>query len=847
MKKNLTTTIFLLLVCIAFGQDQTSKLSQLYQETKASVTLNQSTQVPDFIKFSNTNPMPLPGVSLERKAHTFLEDYKSIFKIDNVNESLSFDKEDTDNYGLKKIIFKQYHQGVPVFDSQLRFHFNGNNNLTAINGNYMPNIKVKSTPSISLLQANAIALSRISGKDLEVYNNTLYVFPKGLVEGFVTEYRLAYEVEVVNYVDVREFVYVDAHDGTIVQQFTGIAHALDRVVSENNDGNVIWQEGDSFPGILDQWQQNEVVVSGHMYNFFKNAFGYMSYDGADTQMRTVNNNVNIPCPNATWNGFTANFCDGTASDDVIAHEWGHAYTQFTNNLIYAFQSGAINEAYSDIWGETIDLLNNYEDDDEDLSFRTGCNSSERWIMGEDATAIAGGNGLRDLWDPTCRNDPGKVTDGEYSCGNFDSGGVHINSGIPNHCYALLVDGGNFNGQIIGSIGFTKAAHIFWRAQSTYLTASSDFEDLANALEASAQDLIGVNLEGLSTEDAPAGPSGEVITANDVQQVINAVLAVEMRINPDACGYEPLLGPTDPLCGAASTGQIFFEDWESGMGLWIVEQLPVNAATWTSRDWEVVTGLPNDRVGSAVFASDPIIGNCFDDLENGIMRLTSPVITMPDFTDGTYEMAFDHYVQTEFRWDGGNIKYSLDGGEWTIVQEETFITNPYNVNLNTVDDGNDNPMAGEPSFTGQDGGSVSGSWGQSSINLSFLGVTANSSIQFRFELGSDGCNGRLGWFIDELVVYNCALENLSVDEEDLIANTLQVYPNPSQGIFTLKKTSALDLKRADIYDINGRLVKTVNLENMSEAVSIDLTSTASGIYFMNVQSALATKVIKLVKQ
>ena len=60
---------------------------------------------------------------------------------------------------------------------------------------------------------------------------------------------------------------------------------------------------------------------------------------------------------------TINFCDGTAADDIIGHEWAHAYTQYTNNLVYAWQSGAINEAYSDIWGETIDLLNNYDDDD----------------------------------------------------------------------------------------------------------------------------------------------------------------------------------------------------------------------------------------------------------------------------------------------------------------------------------------------------------------------------------------------------------------------------------------------------------------------------------------------------
>jgi hypothetical protein len=42
---------------------------------------------------------------------------------------------------------------------------------------------------------------------------------------------------------------------------------------------------------------------------------------------------------------------------VVAHEWGHAYTQYTHDLIYQWQSGALNESYSDIWGETVDMLN----------------------------------------------------------------------------------------------------------------------------------------------------------------------------------------------------------------------------------------------------------------------------------------------------------------------------------------------------------------------------------------------------------------------------------------------------------------------------------------------------------
>ena len=55
---------------------------------------------------------------------------------------------------------------------------------------------------------------------------------------------------------------------------------------------------------------------------------------------------------------STNYCDGVTSDDTVAHEWAHAYTEHTSDLVYQWQSGAMNEAYSDIWGETVDQLNN---------------------------------------------------------------------------------------------------------------------------------------------------------------------------------------------------------------------------------------------------------------------------------------------------------------------------------------------------------------------------------------------------------------------------------------------------------------------------------------------------------
>ncbi|WP_452223154.1 M4 family metallopeptidase [Lacinutrix chionoecetis] len=852
--KSLIALSFLL---TGFVQAQTTNkaITTFQKKTNANITINKDTQVPEFIKFPNANALKLNGNTVADKAFSFLNTNKAIYKIEDVSSNFKLNKIEVDNVGLQRVVLNQQYNGVPVYDGKLLFHFNTENKLTAVNGNYITDIKLNATPTLGKTEANTIALTVIknqdinhSGQALFVHDSKLYVFQKGLAQGYKGANFLVYEVEIRNENDVREFVFVNAHTGTIVEQFTGIAHALDRVVYENNTGNIAWQEGDAFPGALTIWQQNEVAASGHTYYFFNNAFGFASYDGADAQMRTINNNPNISCPNANWNGSTANYCNGTAADDVIAHEWGHAYTQFTSGLIYQWQSGAMNESFSDIWGETIDILNNYEDADDNNALRTACNSSDRWRIGEDASAFGGA--IRDMWNPPCQGDPGKVTDGNYRCGEGDSGGVHSNSGIPNHAYALLVDGGTYNGQVITGIGFTKAAHIFWRAQSQYLTATSNFIDLADALEASANDLLGINLQGLSTTITPVGPSGEIITAADVQQVINAVLAVELRIEPTQCGFTPIIGDAPEMCDAGMNNPIYFEDWETGTDGWNFSQVPTGS-TWTSRDWELATTLPNGRTGNGIYAVNAPIGelyggDCASDFQNGIMQLESPVITMPNVTTGTYELAFNHYVATEPNWDGGNIKYKVDGGSWTIVPLTAFIHNGYNDSINAAAVGNDNPMESQNAFTGTDPGSNKGSWGTSVINLSALGVTANGTVQFRFDLGTDGCNGRDGWYLDELTVYNCAYA-LSVSEFDAITNLINIYPNPSNGLFNLKKTGQINLIKADIHDINGRFIKTVDLSNTNVVQTIDLSHAASGLYFMTISSQHAKNVIKLMKE
>jgi hypothetical protein len=181
--------------------------------------------------------------------------------------------------------------------------------------------------------------------------------------------------------------------------------------------------------------------------------------------------------------------------------------------------------------------------------------------------------------------------------------------------------------------------------------------------------------------------------------------------------------------------------------------------WPGYDWTLASTLPGGLLGSAAFAIDPDAGNC--DLGagdiSGVMRMESPAITIPTSPDGQVRLAFDHYVATEAGWDGGNLKISINGGAYVIVPASAYTFNPYNATLQTVAQGNTNPLAGQPGFTGTDGGQVHGTWGQSQLNLAKMGVLPGDTIRLRYDFGIDGCSGVDGWYVDNVNVHACQVE------------------------------------------------------------------------------------------
>ena len=382
--------------------------------------------------------------------------------------------------------------------------------------------------------------------------------------------------------------------------------------------------------------------------------------------------------------------------------------------------------------------------------------SYRWLMGEDSTAFGGA--IRDMWTPTCLGDPGKVSDAEYHCDTSDGGGVHSNSGVPNHGYALLVDGGTYNGQTIAAIGLTKAAHLYFRAQTVYQMNTTDFADHAEALEASCSDLIGEPLNNLTTSSTPAGVSGQVFTGADCTAVHAMTLAVELRRDPTQCNFQPMFQQNPPaLCGPGMIEQeLYKETFEDGLAGWSVSNQGVFAG-WPGLDWVADASLPGGRAGTAAYAVDPDAGNCDGGAGDisGVMRLDSPSIAVQGSQQATgHRLSFVHYVATEFGWDGGNLRISINGGPLQFVPASAFTFNPYNTTLQTAAAGNTNPLAGQPAFSGTDGGQVTGSWGESQVDLKALGVKRGDRIRLQFSFGMDGCAGVDGWYVDDVKVSAC---------------------------------------------------------------------------------------------
>jgi cysteine-rich repeat protein len=759
---------------------------------QAAISLDRATGTVSFLRFGPDSTVARSAGTSSRRERTmaFLAEFGNAFGLRDASTELDLVSETTDQFGMSHLRYRQICRGVPVFGSDFRSHFDRAGRLVTISASTVPIDDLDPVAGVEPSRAAGIAETTVarSGTNrgpvtgLSALDPKLVVFRTGMVQGVPGRNHLAYWIEVADdRRSVREFVFVDAHTGKVLDHYSGIYHDLDREIYNGGlaPEYLVWEEGDDLPYTgADQDGINDLVdFAEDSYNLFLTMSNgsHPSFDGADSTMLSVFDDPALFCffgPNASWNGAWTAYCEGTTADDVVAHEWTHGYTEYTQGLIYEWQPGALNESYSDIFGEVVDRLNGAGGDLPDAARAAdgsacsvyhpslpGTDDSVRWLIGEDAYAFLGA--IRDMWRPECFDNPGRVSSNDYWCSSDDGGGVHSNSGVPNHAFALLVDGGTYNSQTISGIGLTKAAHIYWYAMTTYQGPVTDFADHADALEASCAALVGINLPTLSTDTSTSSLSGITIATSDCDELSKAIAAVELRSEPVQCGFEPILEHDPPaLCAGLGAKQTFsFTDWETGLGGWAAGTRSVTSpGTFDTPDWAVVGALPAERPGMAAFVENYQGGDCDTDVESGVLYLESPEITIPAGTE-VGRVAINHWIATEALIDGGNLKLSVNGGAFTLIPQAALDVGPYNETIAVITpllELNDNPLAGEDAFSGTDGGQPSGSWGASYVSLYGL-AAAGDTIKLRFEFGVDGCGGVEGWYVDEVEFYSCADE------------------------------------------------------------------------------------------
>ncbi len=216
---------------------------------------------------------------------------------------------------------------------------------------------------------------------------------------------------------------------------------------------------------------------------FSEVFGRSSYDGQGAPVvATVHYQQDYD--NAFWDGNQLVFGDGdgrvfdrfTKPVDVLGHELSHAVTQYTANLTYQGQSGALNESVSDVFGSCLKqrLLGQSADQAD-------------WLIGEGIfLPSVQGRALRSMAapgtaydDPALGKDPQVASMDDYVDTREDNGGVHTNSGIPNKAFHLVATG-------LGGNAWEGAGRIWYAALTSGIGADTDFAGFAAATVTAAE-------------------------------------------------------------------------------------------------------------------------------------------------------------------------------------------------------------------------------------------------------------------------------------------------------------------------------------------------------------------------
>ena len=622
----------------------------------------------------------------ELTARGFMQDFAAVFGLPEADQLAAVRQ--TQSGPRSYVRFQQTYGKLPVFGAAAVVQVSAGLGVTAAMTDLMRSPRVaalqglKLRPTLTKAEAQAAACKQVAVAhelglaDVMAMDAVLSVYDPEVV-GNQGAPQLVYRCTVgaTNAgVPVADVVLVNAHTGAIALTYPLINAALNRVIYDAQSGTVLPapppgnpSRSEGVAAVADGEVNSAYDHLGDTYNFYFTKHGRDSIDGFGMTMRASVHYGTVP--NAFWNPLYQQvaFADGfPAADDVVAHEVTHGVTEHSSGLIYLNESGAINESFSDAWGEWIDQWNG-----------TGTDTPEvKWQLGEDAP----GGAVRYMQDPPKDpyNDPDRYLGQYWVSDGSDLGGVHTNSGVNNKLVFLLTDGTlvytledgrtysiPFNTKFVTPMGMDKVAALYYEAQTNLLTESADYLDLGNALIQAgvniglttaeqdnvltgmiAVELPNTNVSGFSASN-PTGSQTVTLSWNLPQNLIWQNVTIVRRHN------QYPLSPTD--------GTVVY----SGTGTSCTDTRAIGAESWYAAFATYARGIYSIPRQVHLYAGVGPLGEALDNTQYAWPTTGSPAwfgqtTTTHDDVDAAQSGAIPDGAETSF---GSTITGPVTVGFW----------------------------------------------------------------------------------------------------------------------------------------------------------------------------------------
>ncbi len=433
--------------------------------------------------------------------------------------SFNLVRKESDKSGFTHYRYQLWYNQIPIENAVYYVHIK-NGLVNSANGDY-PIMEPK-VDKVSLSQAVAfdIANKKFNEKKLD------YKLQSKPVLTFIENNKaifLVYKIDMMSASSPRrEYIYVNAVSGEIVKvidrirtsdvsgtaetKYNGIqpittdSYSSQYRLRESGRGGGIetydcnkstnYYAAVDFTSTTNYWntttEQDNAAYDAHygseaVYDYYFNKFGRNSYGNSGEKIISYTH-YDYYYSNAFWNGSFMTFGDGDqieytalTSIDIIAHEFTHGVTEYTANLIYSGESGALNESFSDIFGICVDYYMHP--------------SEANFLMGEQVSLTS--TPIRDCQNPNNTGNPDT-----YQGTFWDPyQEVHANSTVQTYWFYLLTNGGSGTNDIgnsfsVGGIGIEAAEAIAYRNLNVYLTPGSDYNESREYSIQAATDLYG---------------------------------------------------------------------------------------------------------------------------------------------------------------------------------------------------------------------------------------------------------------------------------------------------------------------------------------------------------------------